>query len=31
MTKLLNVFKNFMYGIRNGIHEFKDFKKGKVK
>lgn len=31
MMKLLNVFKNFMYGIRDGIHAFKLFKQNKLK
>jgi hypothetical protein len=31
MMKLLNDFKNFVYGIRDYIHEFKLFKQGKVK
>jgi len=31
MMKLLNDFKNFMYALRDGLYEFKLFKKGKVK
>ena len=31
MMKLLDDFKNFIYGIRDGLHEFKLFKRGKVK
>lgn len=31
MTKLLNVCKNIIFGIADGINEFKTYKRGKLK